>query len=196
MGTLDPTIGPNVIESKVHLYGISPVRQLPSPPASSPINTQLSPGKPTNLGAAVRQGGCLGAGVGQPVPKVACNARTPYPAPWYHTIINHLEWYRTEQRCGAASRNIELSGDDHAPVTRGRMRAQYPLPHGLPHGDRFAPSFSAGREGHVHHGAFGVGTDASLSCKMWGIAKKRGPGAGGLSSAAKPRLVQCVGAPC
>ena len=26
--------------------------------------------------------------------------------------------------------NTELCGDDHAPVTRGRMRAQYPLPHG------------------------------------------------------------------
>ena len=26
----------------------------------------------------------------------------------------------------------ELCGDDHAPVTRGRMRAQYPLPHGPP----------------------------------------------------------------
>ena len=24
----------------------------------------------------------------------------------------------------------ELSGDDHAPVTRGRMRTQYLLPHG------------------------------------------------------------------
>ena len=24
----------------------------------------------------------------------------------------------------------EMCGDDHAPVTRGRMRAQYPLPHG------------------------------------------------------------------
>ena len=28
--------------------------------------------------------------------------------------------------------NTELSGDDHAPVTRGRMRTQYPLPHGPP----------------------------------------------------------------
>ena len=30
----------------------------------------------------------------------------------------------------AARQNTEPSGDDHAPVTRGRMRAQYPLPHG------------------------------------------------------------------
>ena len=32
--------------------------------------------------------------------------------------------------------NTELCGDDHARVTRGRMRAQYPLPHGplvVPH---------------------------------------------------------------
>ena len=33
-------------------------------------------------------------------------------------------------RCSAARKNTELCGDDHAPVTRGRMRAQYPLPHG------------------------------------------------------------------
>ena len=32
--------------------------------------------------------------------------------------------------CSAARKNTELCGDDHAPVTRGRMRAQYPLPHG------------------------------------------------------------------
>ena len=30
----------------------------------------------------------------------------------------------------AARQNTELSGDDHAPVTRGRMRTQYLLPHG------------------------------------------------------------------
>ena len=36
----------------------------------------------------------------------------------------------TEVVCAAVRQNIELSGDDHAPVTRGRMRAQYPLPHG------------------------------------------------------------------
>ena len=41
-----------------------------------------------------------------------------------------LEWYRTGLRCSAARQNTELCGDDHAPVTRGRMRAQYPLPHG------------------------------------------------------------------
>ena len=45
---------------------------------------------------------------------------------------SHLEWYRTGLRCSAARKNIELCGDDHAPVTRGRMRAQYPLPHGPP----------------------------------------------------------------
>ena len=29
-----------------------------------------------------------------------------------------------------SKQNTEQCGDDHAPVTRGRMRAQYPLPHG------------------------------------------------------------------
>ena len=37
----------------------------------------------------------------------------------------------TELVCAAMQQgNIELSGDDHAPVTRGGMRAQYPWPHG------------------------------------------------------------------
>ena len=35
-------------------------------------------------------------------------------------------------RCSAARKNTELCGDDHVPVTRGRMRAQYPLPHAPP----------------------------------------------------------------
>ena len=29
--------------------------------------------------------------------------------------------------------DIEQCGYDHAPVTRGRMRTQFPLPHGPPH---------------------------------------------------------------
>ena len=29
-----------------------------------------------------------------------------------------------------SKQNTEQCGYDHAPVTRGRMRAQYPLPHG------------------------------------------------------------------
>ena len=32
-----------------------------------------------------------------------------------------------------SKQNTEQCGDDHAPVTRGRMRAQYPLPHGPRH---------------------------------------------------------------
>ena len=41
-------------------------------------------------------------------------------------------WSGSELVCFAVQRgkNTELCGDDHAPVTRGRMRAQYPLPHG------------------------------------------------------------------
>ena len=31
-----------------------------------------------------------------------------------------------------SKQNTEQCGYDHAPVTRGRMRAQYPLPHGTP----------------------------------------------------------------
>ena len=42
-------------------------------------------------------------------------------------------WSGTELVCAAVQqgKHTELCGDDHAPVTRGRMRAQYPLPHGL-----------------------------------------------------------------
>ena len=39
-------------------------------------------------------------------------------------------WCRTCMRCSAARQNGKPNGDDHAPVTRGRMRTQYPLPHG------------------------------------------------------------------
>ena len=35
-----------------------------------------------------------------------------------------------------SKQNTEQCGDDHAPVTRGRMRAQYLLPHG-PQLERF-----------------------------------------------------------
>ena len=33
-----------------------------------------------------------------------------------------------------SKQNTEQCGYDHAPVTRGRMRAQFPLPHGPPSG--------------------------------------------------------------
>ena len=41
-----------------------------------------------------------------------------------------------------SKQDTEQCGDDHAPVTRGRMRAQFPLPHGqlmVKHRDAFAP---------------------------------------------------------
>ena len=39
-----------------------------------------------------------------------------------------------------SKQNTEQCGYDHAPVTRGRMRAQFPLPHGPgPCGDDHAP---------------------------------------------------------
>ena len=41
-------------------------------------------------------------------------------------------WCGTELVCAAVQQeNTEQCGYDHAPVTRGRMRAQFPLPHGL-----------------------------------------------------------------
>ena len=40
-------------------------------------------------------------------------------------------WCGTELVCAAVQQeNTEQCGYDHAPVTRGRMRAQFPLPHG------------------------------------------------------------------
>ena len=43
-------------------------------------------------------------------------------------------WSGSEVVCAVVQqeKNTELCGDDHAPVTRGRMRAQYPLPHPPP----------------------------------------------------------------
>ena len=57
-------------------------------------------------------------------------------------------WSGTELVCAAVQQgeNTELCGDDHAPVTRGRMRAQYPLPHGphSPRGERQGRGGAAG----------------------------------------------------
>ena len=39
-------------------------------------------------------------------------------------------WSGSELVCAAVRKNTELCGDNHAPVTRGRMQAQYPLLHG------------------------------------------------------------------
>ena len=47
------------------------------------------------------------------------------------TVGNHMVWCRTGLRCSAASKTLNNCGYDHAPVTRGRMRTQFPLPHGL-----------------------------------------------------------------
>ena len=63
----------------------------------------------------------------RPPPPPRPLAGTPPQTP----IKSPLEWYRTGLRGSAARQSTELCGDDHAPVTRGRMRAQYPLPHGL-----------------------------------------------------------------
>ena len=55
-------------------------------------------------------------------------------------------WSGTELVCAAVQQetHTELCGDDHAPVTRGRMRAQYPLPHG-PVADAGARGGTGGR---------------------------------------------------
>ena len=46
-----------------------------------------------------------------------------------------------------SKQNTEQCGYDHAPVTRGRMRAQFPLPHGprssFPPGEALAPESSS-----------------------------------------------------
>ena len=38
-----------------------------------------------------------------------------------------------------SKQNTEQCGYDHAPVTRGRMRAQFPLPHGPVSGTQWYP---------------------------------------------------------
>ena len=50
-------------------------------------------------------------------------------------------WSGTKLVCAAMQqeKNTELCGDDRAPVTRGRMRTQYPLPHG-PRLHMYSPS--------------------------------------------------------
>ena len=55
-----------------------------------------------------------------------------YPPPPRDQAQSAATWSGTELVCAAVQqgKNTELCGDDHAPVTRGRMRAQYPLPHG------------------------------------------------------------------
>ena len=68
------------------------------------------------------------------------------------------------QNCSAlqcSKRNTEQCGDDHAPVTRGRMRAQYPLPHG--------PVPVAGNAGTWWNGSMSpVKTHAFLALVAWG----------------------------
>ena len=49
--------------------------------------------------------------------------------------------------------DIERCGYDHAPVTRGRMRTQFPLPHGLPFAQA-PPCLSTGTIGGRSSAAF------------------------------------------
>ena len=50
--------------------------------------------------------------------------------------------------------DIEQCGYDHAPVTRGRMLTQFPLPHGPPRGASAQPT-SQGGGAHVPRSAWG-----------------------------------------
>ena len=46
--------------------------------------------------------------------------------------MRHTQYSNELLSCLTAGALAEmLRGDDHAPVTRGRVRAHYPLPHGL-----------------------------------------------------------------
>ena len=53
-----------------------------------------------------------------------------------------------------SKQNTEQCGYDHAPVTRGRMRAQFPLPHG--------PSIHTVLQKHMHN------TTHNIQCQGWG----------------------------
>ena len=44
--------------------------------------------------------------------------------------FGHLVVVPPPPPCASKQQNTELCCDDHAPVTRGRMRGQYLLPHG------------------------------------------------------------------
>ena len=46
-----------------------------------------------------------------------------------------------------SKQNTEQCGYDHAPVTRGRMRAQFPLPHGPPPVDKHLPGMPVAHDG-------------------------------------------------
>ena len=69
-----------------------------------------------------------------------------------------------------SKQNTEQCGYDHAPVTRGRMRAQFPLPHGLvfPH----PLSFPGGGVGdrHLVNPKFFVTAQCVVVWVLWGSA--------------------------
>ena len=64
-------------------------------------------------------------------PAMYQNGRTPQEEGVYIRWIKPPPPSRTALQCSKAKHWAEC-GDDHAPVTRGRMRAKYPLPHGPP----------------------------------------------------------------
>ena len=79
-----------------------------------------------------------------------------------------------------SKKNTEQCGYDHAPVTQGRMRAQFPLPHGpqedehpLPHGPRRT---RAGPGGRVH---LGLGGGTNVTASVGPGSRRRGRHAAG-----------------
>ena len=73
------------------------------------------------------------------VPNPSHLSTTP-PPPWVPTSVSRGPKPKHSQQppgvvqnwsaLQCSEKNTEQCGYDHAPVTRGRMRAQYPLPHG------------------------------------------------------------------
>ena len=59
-----------------------------------------------------------------------------------------------------SKQNTEQCGYDHAPVTRGRMRAQFPLPHG--------PTYTGGTLSAVR-------TQCKCNATIWACGRTRDP---------------------
>ena len=63
-----------------------------------------------------------------------------------------------------SKQNTEQCGYDHAPVTRGRMRAQFPLPHGPPWGTTTARPNEPGKECKPGARPAGQGLESNRHC--------------------------------
>ena len=70
----------------------------------------------------------------QPITEALCQTPPAPPPPAQKHSQQPPAVVQNWSALQCSKKNTELCGDDHAPVTRGRMRAQYPLPHGQKHG--------------------------------------------------------------